>query len=211
MSFEKIDLNKIGKLYTKDNNFYMCCGYNFLENQYILASLETIFNHRSYILLTNNFKETTILEIEKNIDDKIDEYKDIIILINLFSQKIKEEKRKNYQIELSNLPNKCFELQNSINYMKKELDNQKLKHNEDTIKEYEKMLKSSLKGMKRLEKRFYFFFNKDGIDIVTKLKNITPIKYYSAKSKYKNLLKEKETIKINYEELLNTSQLNLIH
>lgn len=198
MNFDK---NKIGDLYVKSNQFFMICGFNYLEKEYILISLEKYFNHRNYVLLDDSYKKTTKKEIEIFFNREIEICEKIISLENKFIEKIAKQKYNNYKIEVSKIVNKYFELIYCIDETYQNISNKSIQENEDNYKKYNKILKENLKGLHRLKKRFYFYFGEESFYILNQLKNITKKEYYIAKYKKSEALQNSSNFKNNYQEL----------
>lgn len=161
----EFDKSKIGMVVLLPGNKYSFCtgkpsfrlvtGYDFINNKYLFFS-----NSSDRKIVENNIQWFSYAEAIQYIDASIaslqgsyDHFKAL-----LYPAPDQESLTENYQNELLHLGNAYYNTIESISVL-----TSYIRFDKDL---YERELKSYQKSLRRLEKRFHFFFGKDGKEVV---------------------------------------------
>lgn len=197
----EFDKKYIGRLLLEKDDFYIICGYDYLQEKYLIRSLRGKFN--SCQAINDNYK---LDEKALDYDSMIKSYEEKILDLRLIDEIVSTRRDELPFDEVDKIFRRIEGCYTNIKLLKHYIERSAYEKQKEL---YEKEIKNNSKGLKRALKRLYSTFNEDEYYTIFEFLEKNEFSILYLKTKAANYTQRKNSLEDDYNKFIKNNGISI--
>ena len=197
----EFDKKYIGRLLLEKDDFYIICGYDYLQEKYLIRSLRGKFN--SCQAINENYK---LDEKALYYNSMIKSYEEKILDLRLIDEIVSTRRDELPFDEVDKIFRRIEGCYTNIKLLKHYVERSTYEKQREL---YEKEIKNNSKGLKRALKRLYSTFNEDEYYTIFEFLEKNEFSILYLKTKAANYTQRKNSLEDDYKKFIKNNGISI--